>query len=91
MTHGPTSLTVREQRDATVFNLWLACETEEKIAEQTGISQPNVVRILSANSTYRFLIESGLFDKIDDEGERWRLIEAQPAHIRFMAGVPHTG
>jgi transposase len=36
----------QEKRDATVFNLWLACYTEEQIAEKVGMSRTGVERIL---------------------------------------------
>src|SRR5881394_2490531 len=67
----------QEARDAALFNLWLACQSEEEIAAAVGMTRTGVERVLTQNESFRFASTSGLFIEIKDEEERWQKIEAQ--------------
>jgi hypothetical protein len=53
------------------FSLWLACYTEQEIAEKVGRSHDAVNRVLRESGTYRFCVKPGEFAEIEDEEERW--------------------
>lgn len=40
----------KESRDKKIFNMWMACYTQEEIAEVTGISRPQVSEVLSESA-----------------------------------------
>jgi len=65
----------KEQRDAAVFRLWLACYTEEKIAEKVGMSRDAVHRVLCEIENFQIHTKPGFLREIDDDAERWRQIE----------------
>jgi len=60
----------KEKRDAEIFKLWLACSTQEEIAEAVGVTQPAITKVLSQNGNFRFVIKPGEFDEIEDEEKR---------------------
>src|SRR6516164_4721822 len=85
--HKPTSRTWRggftaarrkdnkEKRDAAVFSLWLACHTEEQIAEAVGMPRDTVHSVLLKYGDFRFSTKPGELSEIKDEAERWSEIE----------------
>lgn len=72
----------REQRDAAVFNLWLAYNTEEQIAAKVGMPRDTVHSVLLECSNFRLSTKPGEFAR-DEKGldrgdeERLGLIENQ--------------
>jgi biotin operon repressor len=59
-----------EKRDVELFNLWLACYTQEEIAEATGITRTGVERVLTQIESFRFASKVGQFYEIADEKEQ---------------------
>jgi hypothetical protein len=66
----------KEERDCAVFSLWLACKTQDEIADAVGMARTGVERILTQTETFQFASKTGILSEIDDEEERWRQIEA---------------
>jgi hypothetical protein len=52
--------------------LWLACYTQGQIAEMVGMSQPGVVKVLSQNESFRFVIKPGEFAVAAHAASRFR-------------------
>jgi hypothetical protein len=65
----------KEKRDAAVFSLWLACHTEEQIAEAVGMPRDTVHSVLLKYGDFRFSTKPGELSEIKDEAERWSEIE----------------
>ena len=54
------------------MSLWLACRTQEEIAEATGTKQSSISELLSEIATFRFPIKPNHLAEIKDEAERWK-------------------
>lgn len=65
----------KEKRDAEVTRLWLACYTQEEIAEKVGMPRETIKSILAKIETFRFSPKPSEFSDIKDEDERWDAIE----------------
>jgi len=65
----------RERRDATVFELWLACHTEQEIADKVGMGRDAVHDVLCQYGSFRLGTNPGDFSEIEDEAERLAEIE----------------
>ena len=60
----------QERRDVEIFNLWLACHTQEEIEEKVGVSRSRVSEVLSENGNFRFPTKVGQLREIEDETQR---------------------
>ncbi|MGH8658501.1 MAG: hypothetical protein ACREV4_08520 [Gammaproteobacteria bacterium] len=67
-------LYTKAARDKKIFELWLACRTQQEIAEAVGMTQKGVDKVLEQNERFRFVLEPDLFYEIKDEGKRWEAI-----------------
>ena len=47
----------KEARDKRIFAMWLACHTQQEIADAVGCSQPEVKEVLSKMATLPNLIK----------------------------------
>ncbi len=74
----------REERDATVFSLWLACHTEDEIAEKVGMSRDAVHRVLCETESFQFHTKSGFLREIEDD-------EKREDEIAERVGMSQTG
>ena len=63
-----------EQRNATIFALWLSCHTQEEIAEAVGVTQRTISNVLEENERFKILLEPGIFSEIKDDAEKEKSI-----------------
>tara|TARA_Y100000310_G_C20633718_1_gene790056 strand:- start:482 stop:1810 length:1329 start_codon:yes stop_codon:yes gene_type:complete len=65
----------KEERDAAIVRMWLACFTQDEIAAAVGITHQAVSKVLQQIETFRFVAKPGISDEIEDEEKRWDAIE----------------
>lgn len=67
----------KEERDTAIINLWLACHTQEEIAQAVGVTQQGIgkfIEEIQQKENFRFVVKPGQFSEITDETERWERI-----------------
>jgi hypothetical protein len=63
-----------EKREVEIFNLWLACYTQDEIAQSVGVTQDAVCRVLRETGSFRFCVKVGqLRQEFEDKPENERL------------------
>jgi hypothetical protein len=65
-----------EKREVEMFNLWLACYTQDEIAEMMGVTQDATCRTLRGNESFLFCVKVGQRHEIDNEQDRLDAAEA---------------
>ena len=67
----------KEERDVLAYEMWLACHTQEEIAEATGVSRKQQETLLRSFETFQFCAKLGQQSQIEDQIERLDAIEAE--------------
>jgi len=65
----------KEQRNATVAGMWMACRTEQEIANAVGLTQRAVGRVVEEFQKFGLVLKPGEFAEVEDDAERKEVIE----------------
>lgn len=81
----------KEKRECEIVNLWLACHTQEEIAEEVGMTQQGVGLVLQQIAKFQFIVKLGQCSEIEDDKKRFeeiaRLNREQAEH-KFEFSIP---